>query len=147
MHIFRNEKTRLHQVKGFTLIELLVVLAILGLIVGLVGPQIMKHLGAAKSDTARLQIEDLGSALDILYLDIGRYPTTDEGLEALIQNSADLDNWNGPYLKKRKIPKDPWGNSYQYQSPGQKGPYDLYTYGADNAPGGEKENHDILSWE
>jgi len=147
MHMIKNEKKRKHQAKGFTLIELLVVLTILGLIVGLVGPQIMKHLGTAKSDTARLQIEDLGSALDMLYLEIGRYPTTDEGLEALIQNPADLDNWNGPYLKKKKIPKDPWGNSYQYQSPGQNGPYDLYTFGADNAPGGEKENHDILSWE
>lgn len=147
MHMIKNEKKRKHQAKGFTLIELLVVLTILGLIVGLVGPQIMKHLGTAKSDTARLQIEDLGSALDMLYLEIGRYPTTEEGLEALIQNPADLDNWNGPYLKKKKIPKDPWGNSYQYQSPGQNGPYDLYTFGADNAPGGEKENHDILSWE
>jgi len=147
MHMIKNEKKRKHQAKGFTLIELLVVLTILGLIVGLVGPQIMKHLGTAKSGTARLQIEDLGSALDMLYLEIGRYPTTDEGLEALIQNPADLDNWNGPYLKKKKIPKDPWGNSYQYQSPGQNGPYDLYTFGADNAPGGEKENHDILSWE
>ena len=147
MHMIKNEKKRKHQAKGFTLIELLVVLTILGLIVGLVGPQIMKHLGTAKSDTARLQIEDLGSALDMLYLEIGRYPTTDEGLEALIQNPADLGNWNGPYLKKKKIPKDPWGNSYQYQSPGQNGPYDLYTFGADNAPGGEKENHDILSWE
>ncbi len=147
MHMIKNEKKRKHQAKGFTLIELLVVLTILGLIVGLVGPQIMKHLGTAKSDTARLQIEDLGSALDMLYLEIGRYPTTDEGLEALIQNPADLNNWNGPYLKKKKIPKDPWGNSYQYQSPGQNGPYDLYTFGADNAPGGEKENHDILSWE
>lgn len=147
MHMIKNEKKRKHQTKGFTLIELLVVLTILGLIVGLVGPQIMKHLGTAKSDTARLQIEDLGSALDMLYLEIGRYPTTDEGLEALIQNPADLDNWNGPYLKKKRIPKDPWGNSYQYQSPGQNGPYDLYTFGADNAPGGEKENHDILSWE
>ncbi len=147
MHMIKNEKKRKHQAKGFTLIELLVVLTILGLIVGLVGPQIMKHLGTAKSDTARLQIEDLGSALDMLYLEIGRYPTTDEGLEALIQNPADLDKWNGPYLKKKKVPNDPWGNSYQYQSPGQNGPYDLYTFGADNAPGGEKENHDILSWE
>ena len=132
---------------GFTLIELLVVLAILGMIVGLVGPRVMKHIGTAKSDTARLQVADLGAALDLFYLDNGRYPTTQEGLGALVQKPAELDNWNGPYLKKKSIPKDPWEQDYQYQSPGQNGEYDLFSYGADNAPGGEKENRDILSWE
>ena len=132
---------------GFTLIELLVVLAILGMIVGLVGPRVMKHLGSAKSDTAKLQIEDLGVALDLFYLENGRYPNTGEGLAALVQKPAGLDNWNGPYLKKKKIPQDPWQREYLYQSPGQNGDYDLYSYGADNAPGGEKENRDILSWE
>ena len=135
MHMIKNEKKRKHQAKGFTLIELLVVLTILGLIVGLVGPQIMKHLGTAKSDTARLQIEDLGSALDMLYLEIGRYPTTDEGLEALIQNPADLDNWNGPYLKKKKIPKDPWGNEFEMR-PGERGwrDYEVRSWGPDGKP-------------
>jgi general secretion pathway protein G len=132
---------------GFTLIELLVVLAILGMIVGLVGPRVMKHLGSAKSDTAKLQIEDLGVALDLFYLENGRYPNTGEGLSALVQKPAGLNNWNGPYLKKKKIPQDPWQREYLYQSPGQNGDYDLYSYGADNAPGGEKENRDILSWE
>ena len=100
---------------GFTLIELLVVLAILSMIVGLVGPRVMKHLGSAKSDTTRLQIEDLGAALDIFYLDNGRYPTTQEGLVALVQKPASFDSWNGPYLKKKNVPKDQWKNDYQYQ--------------------------------
>src|SRR3989304_2073936 len=95
-------KTKQHA-NGFTLIELLVVLAILGMIVGLVGPRVMKHLGTAKSDTAQLQIVDLGAALDLFYLENGRYPTTLEGLTALVQKPADLDNWNGPYLKKKMI--------------------------------------------
>ena len=133
--------------KGFTLVELLVVIAILGMIAGLVGPQIMKHLGSAKSKATRLQIEDFGGALDLFYLDNDRYPNTNEGLMALAQGPAGMENWNGPYLKKKKIPKDPWGNEYQYQSPGQNGPYDLFSYGADNAPGGDGNDKDILSWE
>lgn len=136
-----------HKTRGFTLIEILVVLAILGMVMGLVGPQIMKHLGTAKSDTARLQIEDFGGTLDLFYLDNDRYPSTAEGLEALVQKPATLDRWNGPYLKKTKIPTDPWGNNYHYMSPGEHGDYDLYSYGADNAPGGEKNNRDIGSWE
>jgi len=132
---------------GFTLIELLVVLLILGMIAGLVGPQIMKQLGTAKSNTAKLQIEDLGAGLDLFYLDNGRYPNTQEGMNALIQKPSGFDNWNGPYLKKKKIPKDPWSNEYQYQSPGQNGEYDLYSYGADNQPGGDGKNKDINSWE
>ena len=132
---------------GFTLVELLVVLAILGLIAGLVGPQIMKQLGSAKTDTAKLQIEDLGAALDIFYLENGRYPTSQEGLNALVEKPAGLDNWNGPYLKKKNVPKDPWQNDYQYQSPGQNGEYDLYSYGADKQPGGDGKNRDINSWE
>ena len=132
---------------GFTLVELLVVLAILGMIIGLVGPQVMKQLGSAKSDTAKLQVEDLGASLDLFYLDNGRYPKSEEGLEALVQAPTNLDNWNGPYLKKKKIPKDPWGNDYRFESPGENGDYDLYSYGKDNELGGEKENKDILSWE
>lgn len=123
------------------------VLAILGMLVGLVGPRVMKHLGTAKSDTAKLQIESLGATLDLFYLENGRYPTTQEGLDALIQKPADLDNWNGPYMKKQKVPDDPWGHSYQYMSPGQNGDYDLFSYGADNLPGGEKNDKDITSWE
>ena len=132
---------------GFTLVELLVVLTIIALIGAVVGPQVMKQLSVAKSKTARMQIEDLSAGLDLFKLENGRYPNTQEGLEALIKAPRGLENWNGPYLKKKKIPKDPWNNDYHYQSPGDNGPYDLYSYGADNAPGGDKEDADILSWE
>lgn len=137
----------LRKINGFTLVEILVVLAILALLVGLVGPRVMKQLGGAKSDTARLQIDDFGAALDLFYLDIGRYPNTQEGLEALVISPANTPKWDGPYLKKKKIPMDPWGTEYQYQSPGQHGDYDLYSYGADNSPGGDGDNSDIVSWE
>lgn len=132
---------------GFTLVELLVVLAIIGLIAGLVGPQVIKHLGGAKTDTAKLQIEDLSAALDLYYLEVGQYPSGNQGLAALVENPGGLPNWNGPYLKKKKIPKDPWGYDFHYIYPGQQGAYDIFSYGADNAPGGEKENQDINSWE
>jgi general secretion pathway protein G len=132
---------------GFSLIELLVVLVILGLLASVVAPQVMKHVGKAKSDSARLQIEDLGSALDLYYLEVGDYPTTEQGLLALIQSPENVDNWNGPYLKKKKLPLDPWKQDYQYKSPGENGAYDLFTLGKDNQPGGEKESKDVLSWE
>ena len=136
-------KSRRH---GFTLIELLVVLVILGLLAGLVGPRVLSYLGGAKSDTARLQINEFGAGLDLFYLEIGRYPTSDEGLIALIEKPSDMTNWNGPYLKKKSIPKDPWGNDYIYQSPGENGPYDLYSFGMDGTEGGEGDNQDIVSW-
>lgn len=132
---------------GFTLIELLVVLVILGLLAGLVGPRVMKYLGGAKSDTARLQIEDMGAALDLYRLEVGRYPTSQEGLEALVEQPPGVNRWNGPYLKKKQIPKDPWGQEYHYKQPGENGEYDLYSLGADDSPGGEGENADIVSWE
>lgn len=132
---------------GFSLIELLVVLVILGLLAGVVAPQVMKHVGKAKSDSARLQIEDLGVALDLYYLETADYPTTEQGLQALINAPDNVANWNGPYLKKKKIPNDPWQRAYQYTSPGDNGAYDLFTLGKDNQQGGEKENRDILSWE
>jgi general secretion pathway protein G len=131
---------------GFTLIELLVVLVILGLLAGLVGPRVLSYLGGAKSDTAMLQINEFGAGLDLFYLEIGRYPTTDEGLIALIENPSDVVNWNGPYLKKKTIPSDPWGNDYIYESPGENGPYDLYSLGMDGTEGGEGDNADIVSW-
>jgi len=129
------------------LVELLVVLAILGLLVGLVGPQVMKALGGSKTKTARIQIEDLSATLDIYRLEVGRYPTTNDGLQALVENTSGAPNWNGPYLKKNQVPKDPWGFDYQYQSPGQHGSFDLWSLGADNREGGEGENQDILGWE
>jgi general secretion pathway protein G len=132
--------------RGFTLIELLVVLMILGLLAGVVGPRVMKYMGGAKTKTAILQIAELGAGLDLFHLEVGRYPTTDEGLLALGSRPSGVDNWHGPYLKKRHIPPDPWGVNYQYRSPGENSDYDLFTLGRDNTDGGDGENADILSW-
>lgn len=132
--------------RGFTLIELLVVLVILGLLAALAGPRVMKYLGGAKSDTAKLQVEELSSALDLYRLEVGRYPTSDEGLKALVQAPGGVTGWNGPYLKKKDVPKDPWGNDYRYAAPGQHGAFDLFSYGADNQEGGEGENKDLVNW-
>ena len=124
---------------GYTLVELLVVLAILGLLVALAAPRVIKYLGSAKTDTARIQIEKLGGVLDLYRLEIGRYPTEQEGLESLVDRPPQLDAWNGPYLKNRDALTDPWGRPYGYQSPGEHGDYDLYTLGADGKEGGDGE--------
>ncbi len=131
---------------GFTLIELLVVLAILALLAGLVGSQVIGYLGRAKSDTARLQVEQLSQSLDLFMIDAGRYPTTEEGLEALVKAPKNVNNWHGPYLKKGVVPKDPWSRDYVYRSPGEHGAYDLYSLGADGSEGGDGENADITNW-
>lgn len=130
---------------GFTLIELMVVMIILGLLAALVVPQMFGKLGKAKTNAAYAQIELFGTALDSFRLDVGRYPTSSEGLDALITPGSS-ENWGGPYLKKNEIPLDPWGNAYLYQSPGSHGDYDLYSLGADKSEGGEDENRDIVSW-
>ena len=126
--------------RGFTLIELLVVLAIIGLLAGLVGPQVMKHLGGAKTKSAKVQIENLAGALDMYRMDAGRYPTTSEGLQALVEKPSSARAWNGPYLRKNNVPLDPWMYDYHYTSPGEHGRFDLYSYGADNEIGGEGED-------
>ena len=132
--------------RGFSLIELLVVLVILGLLAGLVGPRVMKYLGGAKSDSAKLQVEDMSAALDLFRLEVGGYPSTEQGLEALVADPGNLAGWNGPYLKKNVIPQDPWGNDYHYKFPGDHGEFDIYSNGADGQPGGEGESADIVSW-
>ncbi len=132
---------------GFTLLELLVVLGIIALLAGIVGPQVMKHMGAAKTKAAKVQIEDLSASLDMYKLDVGKYPTTEQGLVALVEKPAISKRWNGPYLRKVKVPQDPWVTDYHYASPGQHGKFDLYSYGADNKEGGEGEDQDINSWE
>lgn len=129
--------------RGFTLIELLVVLAILALLAGLVGPRVLNQLGGAKSKTAGVQIADLEKGVDLFRLDVGRAPTTEEGLGALIAKPATANGWNGPYLKGGAVPADPWGNAYKYASPGAKGGVDITSLGADAAPGGDGENADI----
>lgn len=126
---------------GFTLVELLVVLAILTLLAGLVGPRVLGQLGGAKSKTAALQIADLEKALEIYKLDVGRFPTTEEGLDALVKKPASMTTgWAGPYLKGG-IPVDPWSRPYQYQS--SPGAVEIVSLGADGAPGGDGENADV----
>lgn len=141
----RWQGKRIKNRQGFTLIELLVVMVILGLLAALVGPRLFGHVGAANQKAAKTQIEMLGQGLDAFRLDVGRYPTTSEGLNALVTNPG-VEGWNGPYLKKG-LPNDPWKRPYVYESPGQHGDYDLVSYGADGAPGGEGENKDVNSWE
>jgi general secretion pathway protein G len=132
--------------QGFTLVELLVVLAILGLLATLVAPRLIKYLGQAKTQTAKLQIQKLSGILDIYHLDIGRYPTQEEGLEALAQRPTELDNWNGPYVKKHEELNDPWGRIYIYRFPGEHGEYDLYSLGASGKGGGEGEDREVTNW-
>ncbi|MBI2206841.1 MAG: type II secretion system major pseudopilin GspG [Candidatus Rokubacteria bacterium] len=132
--------------RGFTLVELLVVIIVLGLLVGLVGPRLFGRVGQSKTATARAQVELFGAALDQYRLDVGAYPATSDGLDALVRN-PNKPKWNGPYLKK-SVPKDPWGNPYKYRCcPGQHGDYDLWSDGGDGAPGGDGENADVTSWD
>lgn len=138
---------RYRPARGFTLIELLVVLLILGMIAGLAGPQIMNYLGDSKTKAAKLQITELEGTLDLYKLDVGRYPDSQEGLQALVQAPPAAARWHGPYLKKKTVPKDPWGNDYQYTAPGKHGAFDIVSFGADGKEGGEGENKDVASWE
>ena len=130
---------------GFTLLELLVVLVIIGLLAGIVGPKFFKQLGKSEVKTARAQIDSLGKALDQYRLDMGHYPSTEQGLSALWTKPADEPKWAGPYLSKAP-PKDPWGRDYIYRCPGQHGDYDLSSLGKDGREGGTAEDEDITSW-
>ncbi len=130
---------------GFTLVEMLVVLAIVGLLVGLVAPRVFNQLGEAKVRTAKIQIESFKNALDVFFLDTGRYPTTQEGLGALVVRPANVSSWGGPYIKGTVVPADPWKNPYGYRAPGQNGrPYDITS----NGPGGTGAggSDQIASW-
>ena len=136
--------------RGFTLIEILVVIVVIAILATLVGPNIWRHIGAAKDSAARAQMEMLGAALDTYRLDNGAYPSTQDGLAALWKapNGGGAPNWRGPYTRK-EIPLDPWGHPYVYVSPGQANPsgFDLLTYGRDRRPGGDGEDADIKQWE
>lgn len=130
---------------GFTLLELLVVMVIIGLLAGLVAPRYFGQLGKSNTKVAKAQISALEQALDQFRLDVGRYPTSEEGLESLNRAPADLEGWSGPYLKKG-IPPDPWGRAYLYQQPGTNAELDLYSYGKDGRAGGTGENADVVNW-
>ncbi|MGO4571643.1 type II secretion system major pseudopilin GspG [Microvirga sp. 2TAF3] len=131
---------------GMTLLEILVVMVILGLLATLGSIQLMGYLGRAKTDMARLQVQELMTALDLFRIDVGRPPSTSEGLQSLLDRPASLDSWRGPYLRNRNILTDPWRRPYQYKSPGEHGEYDLSTLGADGVVGGENEKRDVASW-
>ena len=128
--------------RGFTLLELLVVMAILGMLAALVGPQVLNQLGGAKSKSAQIQIRDLEQALELYRLDVGRYPSTNDGLSALVKKPEGVRGWNGSYLKKSEVPADPWGNDYLYRQL-DTGSYEIVSYGGDGMPGGSGENQDI----
>jgi general secretion pathway protein G len=132
---------------GFSLIEMLVVLVIIGLIAGLVGPRVLNYLSDARVKAARLQIESFSNSLDLFHLDVGRYPTTQEGIVALVQRPAGIAVWNGPYLKGGSVPNDPWGNPYVYRSPAAKRPYELLSYGPAGREGGESSAAAITNWQ
>ena len=132
---------------GFTLVEILVVLVILGLLFGLVAPRAIDYLSRAKTDVAKMQMENFATSLDLFRLDVGRYPIQEEGLRALVTKPREAERWNGPYLKDREVPLDPWDREYIYRTPGSHGgPYDLSSLGADGRDGGEDEDADLTNW-
>ncbi len=143
----RNQRTQNARSAGFTMVELLVVLAILVLIAVIAVPQTIKYLDRARTDSARIAIENIGTALDLYRLDVGRYPTEEEGLIALVEPVDGVARWRGPYLKKKSMLEDPWGTVYEYRVPGDHGAYDLLSLGADGAEGGDDANQDVVSWE
>lgn len=129
--------------RGFTLVELLVVLVIIGLLVGLVGPRIVSYLGSARSDTARIQIQQLRTAVELYLIDTGNLPSAEQGLAALVRAPAGADDWNGPYLQQDTVPEDPWGNPYRYELADTGSGFVIYSLGADNAEGGDDEAADV----
>lgn len=131
---------------GFTLVELLVVMAILALLASLIAPRVLDYLAASRTKTAKLQIENIGTSLQLFKLDTGRYPKTHEGLDALVTKNDAFENWSGPYLKGGRVPEDPWGNAYRFTYPGRHVEFDIFSFGADNQQGGTDENQDVTNW-
>lgn len=143
-----NRITSVRSHRGFSLLELLVVLLLLGAFAGIFAPKIFGQAEKAKQKATKLEIDQIGQALDLYKLEIGRYPTTQEGLQALMVAPSGASNWNGPYLKRNAVPKDPWNNEYKYVSPGdQNRPYDIISFGGDGKEGGDGDGKDITSWQ
>jgi general secretion pathway protein G len=141
-HIWNNRVRE----EGFTLLELLVVLAIMGLLAAIIAPQVLRYLGSSRTQTARVQIQNVVGALELYRLDVGHYPTPGEGLGALMAAPPTEPGWNGPYLQRQSALIDPWGNPYRYAVPGKHGEVDVYSLGSDNTTGGEREAQDVGSW-
>jgi general secretion pathway protein G len=128
---------------GFTLVEMLVVITIIGLIMGLIGPRVLNYLSESKVKAAKIQLQSFAGALDLFYLDAGRFPSTAEGLTALVKQTPGVSAWNGPYLRGGNVPNDPWNHGYLYRSPGEHAPYDIMSYGSDGQEGGSGVAADI----
>ena len=131
--------------RGFTLVEILVVITIIALIMSLVGPRVLNYLSESKVKAAKIQMQSLSSALDLLYLDTGRYPSSAEGLNVLVKPTSAMNGWNGPYLKGGNVPNDPWGKPYVYRSPTERAKFEIMSYGADGQEGGTGTAADIAS--
>ncbi|WP_027534680.1 type II secretion system major pseudopilin GspG [Bradyrhizobium sp. WSM3983] len=130
---------------GFTLVEMLVVITIIGMIMALVGPRVLNYLSESRVKAAKIQLQSFGSALDLFYLDAGRFPSSSEGLAALVQPGSGISAWNGPYLKGGSVPNDPWGKAYVYRQPGEKAPYEIRSLGSDGQEGGTGTAADLTS--
>ena len=138
-----DRRARNNGEQGFTLVEMLVVITIIGLIMGLIGPRVLNYLSESKFKAAKIQLQSFASALDLFYIDAGRFPSTAEGLAALVKQTPGVSAWNGPYLRGGNVPNDPWSHGYVYRSPGEHSPYDIISYGSDGQEGGSGVAADI----
>jgi len=141
----QSKHSRKNSERGFTLVEMLVVITIIALIMSLVGPQVLNYLSESKVKAAKIQMQSFSSALDLLYLDTGRYPSSAEGLDTLVKRTGAMPGWNGPYLKGGNVPNDPWGKPYVYRSPTERGKFQILSYGSDGQEGGTGTAADIAT--